>query len=93
MQDQNQEAISALAGFAVLKVGIIGCGLIGQKRAQALTGAQLAACCDKDLAKAHRFHQLFPAAKIYANWQELLAIHKSISWSLPLRIMRWQKLP
>ncbi|HEY3840051.1 MAG TPA: Gfo/Idh/MocA family oxidoreductase [Bryobacteraceae bacterium] len=29
-----------------MKVGIIGCGLIGQKRARALQNAELAVCCD-----------------------------------------------
>lgn len=54
------------------KIGIIGCGLIGQKRASALAGAQLYACSDKDpiksaqLAKQHN-------AKCYQTWQELLA--------------------
>jgi predicted dehydrogenase len=33
-------------------VGIIGCGLIGQKRAKNLAGAQLTAVCDTDLARA-----------------------------------------
>jgi len=35
-----------------MRVGIIGCGLIGQKRSQALPGARLVACADRDLARA-----------------------------------------
>ena len=33
-------------------VAIIGCGLIGRKRAGALPGARLVACADLDLARA-----------------------------------------
>ncbi len=35
-----------------MNVGIIGCGLIGQKRARALAGSRLAACADLDLKRA-----------------------------------------
>jgi predicted dehydrogenase len=35
-----------------MRVGIIGCGLIGLKRSQALAGAKLVACADRDLARA-----------------------------------------
>ena len=38
----------------MLKVGIIGCGLIGQKRAQFLDGAQLVACADQNPSKAQQ---------------------------------------
>jgi len=37
-----------------MKVAIVGCGLIGKKRADALAGAQLVACADPDLARATR---------------------------------------
>jgi predicted dehydrogenase len=33
-------------------VAIVGCGLIGQKRARALAGARLVACADRDTARA-----------------------------------------
>lgn len=36
------------------RVGIIGCGLIGRKRASALAGAQLTACADPDAARAQK---------------------------------------
>ena len=35
-----------------MKVAIVGCGLIGRKRAAALAGAELAVCCDLVLARA-----------------------------------------
>ncbi len=60
----------------MLKVGIIGCGLIGQKRALALQGAELYACTDKDRAKAERLAQQYNAVKSYLTWQELLSDKK-----------------
>ena len=38
-------------------VAIVGCGLIGKKRAAALAGARLAACADVDLARAEGLAQ------------------------------------
>ncbi len=35
-----------------MRVGIVGCGLIGHKRSQALGGAQVTACADQDLGRA-----------------------------------------
>src|SRR3954447_18595280 len=35
-----------------MRVGIVGCGLIGQKRARLLADATLAVACDLDLARA-----------------------------------------
>src|SRR6185503_14580161 len=35
-----------------MKVDIVGCGLIGNKRANALAGGTLVACADNDLARA-----------------------------------------
>ncbi len=56
----------------MLKVGIIGCGLIGQKRAQFLDGAQLVACADQNLAKAQQLAEKYPSVKSYPHWQELM---------------------
>jgi predicted dehydrogenase len=36
----------------VMRAAIIGCGLIGRKRARALSGCELAVCCDTDLDRA-----------------------------------------
>lgn len=57
-----------------LGMGIIGCGLIGQKRANALgTQARLVACADTQLARAQRLAQ--PAGALAtADWRELLAL-------------------
>lgn len=53
-------------------VGIIGCGLIGQKRAKALgKGGQLVACADLDVARAESLART-DAAKVYRDWRELV---------------------
>ncbi len=57
-----------------LGIGIIGCGLIGQKRAQALgPGARLVACADTQLERAQRLAQPVGALAT-TNWRELLAL-------------------
>jgi predicted dehydrogenase len=55
-----------------MRVGIIGCGLIGQKRAMALAGAQLLACSDQDAAKSEQFARQHRNIKSYPNWRDLL---------------------
>ena len=37
-----------------VRVAIVGCGLIGQKRAKALAGAKLTVCCDLKLPLAEK---------------------------------------
>lgn len=57
----------------VFGVGIIGCGLIGQKRAKALgTGGRLVACADKDLTRAQALAG--SSAKAYQDYKALLAL-------------------
>ena len=57
----------------MLAVGIIGCGLIGQKRAKALGKAgKLVACADIDLNRAQALAG--NQAKAYSSWRELLAM-------------------
>jgi predicted dehydrogenase len=56
----------------MLTVGIIGCGLIGQKRATALAGAQLIGCADQDPLKARQLAEKYPGVKTYSHWQELI---------------------
>ena len=56
-----------------LGVGIIGCGLIGQKRAKALGSGRLLACADLELGRA-----VLVAGKskalIFSDWRDLLAL-------------------
>jgi predicted dehydrogenase len=55
-----------------MKVGIVGCGLIGQKRAQALAGNQLVAAADVVMDRAWTLAQKFPGAEVSQDWQTLL---------------------
>jgi predicted dehydrogenase len=55
-------------------IGIIGCGLIGQKRAKALgPGGKLVACADKDFARAGSLAR-GADAQAFSDWRELLAL-------------------
>lgn len=57
----------------MLGVGIIGCGLIGHKRAKALgNGGKLVACADIDLKSAQALAS--NRADAFAIWRELLAM-------------------
>jgi predicted dehydrogenase len=56
------------------RVGIIGCGLIGQKRANSLgVKGHLLACADIDLSKAKKIADLYKA-KAFKDWRDLLAL-------------------
>lgn len=52
-------------------VGIVGCGLIGRKRAAALCGAKLAACADTDVARARALAAPAGAAAC-GDWRDLV---------------------
>lgn len=54
-------------------VGIIGCGLIGQKRAKALGKGWLAACADINEAKAKALAGN-TGSKVFSDWRRLLAL-------------------
>lgn len=54
-------------------VGIIGCGLIGQKRAKALGEVRLVACADIDEARAKALAGN-SGAKVFGDWRGLLAL-------------------
>jgi predicted dehydrogenase len=56
----------------VFGVGIIGCGLIGQKRAKALgSGGRLVACADIDVSRAESLAK-GTGAKVFRDWRELV---------------------
>ena len=56
-----------------MNVAIVGCGLIGQKRAKTLTGkGQLIACVDQVYDKAKQLSQLFPDCTPYTDWREMM---------------------
>jgi predicted dehydrogenase len=56
-----------------MRIGIVGCGLIGQKRANALAGTTLVACADADEARARALAGRFPGCRVAARWQDLVA--------------------
>lgn len=58
----------------IFGVGVVGCGLIGGKRAKALgAGGMLVACADKDLGRAENLAR-GTGARAFADWPELLRI-------------------
>jgi predicted dehydrogenase len=58
----------------LFSVGIVGCGLIGHKRAKALgSGGVLVACADKDFSKAEGLAAKYGAVA-YGDWMDLLKI-------------------
>jgi predicted dehydrogenase len=55
-----------------MRVAIIGCGLIGQKRAQALRNAQLTVCCDQIQERAAGLARHY-SADVSTDWAEVIA--------------------
>jgi len=55
-----------------LKVAIVGCGLMGEKRAQHLAGAQLVSCADSDPLRASRVASLHRGCVPVNDWRSLL---------------------
>lgn len=53
-------------------VAIIGCGLIGTKRAKALCGAQLVVCADVVAERAVRLADTVPGCKAVTNWKDAI---------------------
>jgi predicted dehydrogenase len=53
-------------------VGIVGCGLIGRKRAHALAPARLVACADTVVERAQALAGAFPGAVAVCDWRELV---------------------
>lgn len=55
-------------------IGIVGCGLIGQKRAKALgVGGRLVACADIDVGRAENLAK-GSEAKVFADWRALVEL-------------------
>ena len=57
-----------------LGVAIIGCGLIGQKRATSLAGAQLRACADLSRPRAEALAASIPGTAVCDDWRA--AVHR-----------------
>lgn len=54
-------------------VAIIGCGMIGKKRAKALAGARLVACADVALSRARELAATAPGASAMDDWRAAAA--------------------
>lgn len=54
-------------------VAIVGCGLIGTKRARSLAGARLTLCCDVDRARAQALAAAHPGAQAASDWRAAAA--------------------
>jgi len=55
-----------------MRIGIVGCGLIGKKRAKAIGEGRLVACADADRARADALAAEWPAAQAYDDWKPLV---------------------
>lgn len=55
-----------------MNVAIIGCGLIGNKRAQYLKGGELLYCVDKDLQRAQNLASKTSGCQVLSSWQEVM---------------------
>ena len=56
-----------------MEIGIIGCGLIGRKRSQNLSGATLISCADIDLEQAQKLAKPFHGCVVSTNWIDVVA--------------------
>lgn len=55
-----------------MNVAIIGCGLIGNKRAQYLKGGNLLYCVDIKIQKAQALANKVPGCQVLLSWQEVM---------------------
>lgn len=56
-----------------MRVAIIGCGLIGQKRAQSLGDSRLVVVADANLARAQQLAARYPGCEVADDWSAALA--------------------
>jgi len=59
-----------------LAVAIVGCGLIGTKRAAAASDCRVRVCCDTDIARAEKLAAQFPGAEAFGDWRAAAAHHE-----------------
>jgi predicted dehydrogenase len=57
---------------ALLRVAIVGCGFIGQRRARAMPGGHLVACADVDLPRATALANTVASCQAFCDWQDML---------------------
>ena len=56
----------------MIRVAIIGCGLVGQKRARALAGAKLVACVDPDRSRAGDLARNAKGCAVFPDWPSVI---------------------
>jgi predicted dehydrogenase len=56
-----------------MNVAIIGCGLVGRKRAAQLAGGRLVACADADFARAQQLAAQHSGAEAAKDWRDVVA--------------------
>lgn len=61
-----------MGGPVTAGVAIVGCGLIGQKRARALGPARLVCCVDTDRTQAEALARTVPGAVAAADWRDVM---------------------
>jgi predicted dehydrogenase len=66
-----------------MNIGIIGCGLVGQKRSTQLAGANLVAIYDINTKRAQDLSKA-TGAKVFGSWQEIID-----SKGIDIVILRW----
>jgi predicted dehydrogenase len=57
--------------MVTLKVGIIGCGVIGYKRAESLLEGYLKAVADVSKERAHQLSRLYPQVEHFDEWRAI----------------------
>src|SRR5262252_6429788 len=57
----------------MMRAAIIGCGMIGRKRAHALSGCRLTVCCDSALDRAEALAHTVAGAVAVPDWQAAVA--------------------
>lgn len=55
-----------------MNVAIIGCGLVGAKRAQHLKGGNLLYCVDKNIEKARQLACKVPGCQVLSRWEDVM---------------------
>jgi predicted dehydrogenase len=57
---------------ASYRVAIVGCGLIGKRRASTMRDARVVACADRDLEKASALAASVGDCQAFLDWREML---------------------
>jgi predicted dehydrogenase len=60
-------------GLAQARVAVVGCGLVGRKRAQALGRSRLVAAADVDVSRAEKLAADFPGCAVEPDWARAVA--------------------